>query len=105
MDTTLHNHPSSQQGITNLLEKYPVILQLLRFVAIGFLNTGLSFIIANLVSKYFGIEQGSKLGLSSGVGFIFATAQSYYWNKYWAFGEQKSGLLQNFLRLVWVGLV
>lgn len=97
--------PTMGDKASGLLERYPVILQLLRFVAIGFLNTGLSFVIANLISKYFGIVQGSALGVSSGIGFIFATIQSYYWNKYWAFGQQASGILQNFLRLVAVGAV
>jgi putative flippase GtrA len=100
-----NNTNTSSQKITGLLEHYPVILQILRFAAIGFLNTGLSFVIANLISKYFGIVEGNELGISSGIGFIFATIQSYYWNKYWAFGEQKTGLLQNFIRLVLVGLV
>ena len=79
-------------------------MQILRFVAIGFLNTGLSFVIANLISKYFGIVQGNALGYSSAIGFLFATFQSYFWQKYWAFGEQSVSLLQNFLRLIWVGL-
>lgn len=87
------------------LQKYPVVMQILRFIAIGLLNTGLSFVIANLISKYFGIIQGNKLGYSSAVGFLAATLQSYYWNKYWAFGEQAVGLLKNFLRLVVVGAV
>jgi putative flippase GtrA len=93
------------QKITGLLQRYPVILQLCRFVAIGFLNTGLSFVLANLVSKYFGVVQGNGLGLSSGVGFLFATLQSYYWNKNWAFGQQRASILQNFFRLVLVGVV
>ena len=91
--------------ISKLIGKYPVILQLLRFAAIGFLNTGLSFIIANLISKYFGVVQGNSLGYSSAVGFLLATLQSYFWNKYWAFGDQNTAVLQNVLRLIWVGLV
>jgi putative flippase GtrA len=108
METTLGQAPqvsNFSQKITGLLQKYPVVLQLCRFAAIGFLNTGLSFVLANLVSKYFGIEQGSGLGLSSGVGFLCATVQSYYWNKNWAFGQQNAPLLQNFFRLVIVGVV
>ncbi len=101
----MDNTQVSNNQITGILQKYPIVMQLLRFVAIGFLNTGLSFVIANLISKYFGIVEGNKLGYSSGVGFLFATFQSYYWNKYWAFGEQAVGLLQNFLRLIWVGFV
>lgn len=103
MDST--SQPITAEGkITGLLQKYPIVLQLLRFAAIGLLNTALSFVLANLISKYFGVEQGNKLALSSGVGFLFATLQSYYWNKDWAFAEQAVSLLKNFLRLVWVGL-
>ncbi len=108
MDTSINGQAMAQNGffgkLSSLLEKKPVILQLLRFIAIGLLNTGLSFIIANLVSKYFNVSQGTKLGWSSAVGFFVATIQSYYWNKHWAFGQQNTNLLQNFLRLVWVGL-
>jgi putative flippase GtrA len=97
--------PVSTNPFANLLKRYPIIMQILRFVAIGFLNTGLSFVIANLISKYFGIVEGNALGYSSAIGFLCATFQSYFWQKYWAFGEQTASLLQNFLRLVWVGLV
>ena len=105
MMTDRSNKQNINKKIIKIFEDRPLFYQLLRFAAIGFLNTGLSFVIANLVSKYFSIEQGNALGISSGIGFIIATIQSYYWNKYWAFGQQASGLLQNFLRLVWVGLV
>jgi putative flippase GtrA len=98
------NQQGQSQGLTGLLQKYPIILQLCRFGAIGFLNTALNFVVSNLVSKFFGVEQGNQLGLISGLGFLLATIQSYYWNKDWAFGQQASNLLQNFLRLVWVGL-
>ncbi len=93
------------QKITGILTERPVILQIFRFVAIGFLNTGLSFIIANLVSKFFNVTQGNALGASSATGFLIATIQSYYWNKYWAFGQQTTKLWQNFLRLIIVGLL
>ncbi len=95
----------SQNSTTLFLQKYPIIMQILRFVAIGFLNTGLSFVIANLISKYFGIVEGNQLGYSSSIGFLCATLQSYYWNKNWAFGEQTAGLLRNFSRLILVGAV
>jgi putative flippase GtrA len=102
MDIIIQNEDFGQK-VTKLLQKYPIILQLCRFVAIGFLNTALNFIVSNLVSKYFNIEQGNQLGLISGLGFLFATTQSYYWNKDWAFGQQADNLLKNFLRLLWVG--
>ncbi len=96
--------PDSAGNVDTFLQKNPVVMQVLRFAAIGLLNTALNFIISNLISKFFGIEQGGQLGLISGIGFLAAVIQSYYWNKDWAFGRQAETLLKNFLHLVWVGL-
>ena len=94
------------QTITDLLQKYPIILQLLRFAAIGFLNTGLNFLLVNAISKALGINAGLNLGYVSGASFVIATTQSYYWNRYWAFaGGQTVALLKDFVRLVLVGLL
>jgi putative flippase GtrA len=92
--------------ITGFLQRYPIVLQLLRFVAIGFLNTGLNFLLVNAISKSLGINAGLNLGYVSGVSFIIATTQSYYWNRNWAFGgNQNEGLLKNFIRLAMVGFL
>ncbi len=91
--------------IEALLIKRPVILQLLRFVAIGVLNYTIDAIVFNFVSKYFGITEGSKLGLANIPGFIIAVLQSYLWNRYWAFGADMVTVLRNFVRLVLVGVL
>lgn len=91
------------QKITMLLEKQPVILQLLRFGAIGVLNTALDFLILNFVSKTLGVDSGFKLGQINIAGFILAVIQSYFWNKYWAFDTQSITLFKNFIRLLLVG--
>lgn len=98
----------SQSGLEQFLASRPIIFQLLRFIAIGAINTTLDFIIFNAVSKFLGIESGFQLGLINIVGFAAAMTQSYFWNKYWAFGEAKDGVLKvstitEFLRLVLVG--
>ena len=94
------------QKIVRLLQKYPVVSQLLRFAAIGFLNTGLNFLVVNAVSKSLGINAGLNLGYVSGVGFVVATVQSFFWNRNWAFGgSQAVDLLKDFLHLVMVGFL
>jgi putative flippase GtrA len=98
------NQQSLESKINGVLDKYPVILQMCRFAAIGFLNTSVTFLILNLLSKLLGVEQGVYLGLISGCGFILATTQSYFWNRYWAFGQQSVGVMKNFIRLVLVGV-
>jgi len=107
METTINQNSltnlTPSQKITSLLEQYPVILQLLRFGAIGVLNTALDFLILNFVSKTLGVDSGFKLGQINIAGFILAVIQSYYWNKYWAFDTQSITLFKNFIRLLLVG--
>lgn len=107
METVIHQNPIANQTlsqkITALLEKQPVILQLLRFGAIGVLNTALDFLVLNFVSKTLGVDSGFKLGQINIAGFILAVIQSYYWNKYWAFDTQSITLFKNFIRLLLVG--
>ena len=96
--------PSLSQKIEALLIKRPVILQLLRFAAIGILNTAIDFIILNFFSKLLGIDEGVRLGYVNIIGFAMATIQSYIWNRYWAFDTSNQiGVLKNFIRLVLVG--
>lgn len=97
---------SLKNKIESLLARFPVLLQLARFVAIGVLNYSLDTIIFNLISKYFGIEHGGQLGLVNVPGFVAAVIQSYVWNHFWTFGQGQSvGLFKNFLRLFVVGLL
>src|ERR1035437_1073526 len=95
-----------QDRITQLLEKYTIIYQFLRFAAIGFINVALNFLILNGISKAMGISQGWPLGGVEAVAFVFAVIQSYLWNRTWTFGgEQGVSLWKNFLRLILVGAV
>ncbi len=105
MDALLEDS-SLKQKLSNFLERYPVILQLVRFAAIGVLNTALDFLILNLTSKSLNISSGLKLGQINIIGFSLAMVQSYFWNRYWAFSsEQTVTLLKNFIRLVLVGVL
>jgi putative flippase GtrA len=96
---------SLNQKITGLINKNPVILQLMRFAAIGVLNTAVDFLVLNFLSKAFNISSGFKLGGVNIPGFILAVAQSYVWNKYWAFSASSElvSVWKNFWRLVAVG--
>ncbi len=92
--------------LTGLLEHKPVVYQFLRFACIGFLNTGLNFLIYNSLSKALHISQGWQLGVIAGVGFVFAVVQSYLWNRVWTFGnEQGVSLWNNIVRLFTVGFL
>jgi len=93
----------TQSSIEKLLNKYPVLLQLSRFVAIGVINTALDFIVLNLLSKLLGITEGPQLGAINIISFSLAVVQSYFWNKYWTFNTTHASVLSNFRRLVLVG--
>jgi len=94
------------QKITRFLETHAVIYQFFRFVCIGFLNTGLNFLVVNLISKALGISQGWPLGAVTAAGFVCAVIQSYPWNRTWTFGnEQGVSLWANIVRLIKVGLL
>lgn len=90
--------------ITTLLRNKPVIIQLLRFAAIGSLNTALDFVILNYVTKSFDVTSGVTLGILNVISFSAAIIQSYFWNRAWAFAESSGvSVFQNFLRLMFVG--
>jgi len=91
-------------SLQQLLKDRPIILQILRFVAIGVLNTALDFIILNFATKALGITSGVSLGAINIVSFSAAVIQSYFWNHYWAFSASETAdVLKNFVRLVVVG--
>jgi len=95
-------------SLENFLDRQPIILQLLRFIAIGAINTAIDFIIFNTLSKFLGIESGVPLGLVNIAGFIVAMVQSYFWNRYWAFGDSSNSAVRvsavrELLRLMLVG--
>lgn len=95
---------SFHQKISAFLEARPVVYQFLRFACIGFLNTGLSFLVVNTISKFLGISQGWPLGVVVGVGFVCAVLQSYPWNRTWTFGAETGvSLWKNLTRLFTVG--
>jgi putative flippase GtrA len=94
---------TANSGLMNLLVRRPVVLQVLRFGAIGALNTALDFIILNCIAKFLGVEAGVNLGALSIISFSAAMVQSYYWNRGWAFASSIGSPLQNFVRLALVG--
>ncbi|MDQ3018407.1 MAG: GtrA family protein [bacterium] len=89
--------------LSALLERKPIILQLLRFAAIGALNTALDFIILNYVTKSLDVTSGVQLGVLNAISFTAAIIQSYVWNRAWTFSQTSGTPLQNAYRLVLVG--
>ncbi|MBI2056136.1 MAG: GtrA family protein [Candidatus Sungbacteria bacterium] len=75
----------------------PLMGQLAKFAAVGFLNTALDFGILNLLSAATGVTAGVVVGGVNIPGFSVAVFNSFFWNKLWVFrGRQHSALLQDF---------
>lgn len=90
--------------LADLLNKRPIILQLLKFGCIGALNAALDFILLNLLTEAFSIQKGAGLGALNIVSVSAAIIQSYFWNKSWAFVKTGTvSVLTQFTRLVLVG--
>src|SRR3989344_5352063 len=97
---------SLNQKIIGLLQKYPIILQFLKFAGIGFLTSAVDFLVLNLVSKALGVSAGIRLGGINVISFTVALVHSYIWNSNWAFGIQDSlPPLKIFFRSVMVGVL
>jgi putative flippase GtrA len=87
-----------------MLRSRPVIIQMLRFAAIGSLNTALDFVILNYVTKSFDVSGGVELGALNVISFSAAIIQSYFWNRAWTFAESSGvSVFQNALRLILIG--
>ena len=95
-----------------LSQKISIIWQLAKFIVIGVLNTvvdlGFLSLLTFSAKSYFGINTTDAFvasltfySLFKGLSFIVANINSYYWNKYWTFGENikksSSEILQFFV--------
>lgn len=68
--------------------KYLIILQIIKFVITGGLNTLIDFMILNILMWTFGIYSGSLIFLFNIISFSCAVINSYVLNKYWTFREK-----------------
>lgn len=99
-------------------QKIPVIWQLGKFVVIGVLNVLVDLGILSLVTfafrSFFDIDSKTIIisvisfySFYKALSFIIANINSYFWNKYWTFGQQgekKAEFIQFFMVSV-VGFV
>jgi putative flippase GtrA len=74
----------------------PVFIQLVKFVAIGSLNTVLDFGILNILMLITGIASGFWFSGFKAVSFCFASVNSYFWNKYWTFYSKEEASAKEF---------
>lgn len=72
--------------------RIPVLVEIVKFGAIGVANTVIDFGILNFLSFKFQIFSGGSLIILNVISFSVAVTNSYFWNKYWTFkSDGKSG--------------
>ena len=82
--------------------RFPVIPQVSKFIAVGVSNTAIDWGILNLLlapvaASLFGITSLAQLSqlhraVFKGISFLFATLNSYIWNKTWTFKSKEKKL-------------
>jgi len=80
-----------------IARKIPVIMQIVKFGAVGVFNTFLDWSVFNLLIIMTGLSVGYGPPIFSGLGFIVANIGSFFWNKNWTFTSRKGTLIQFFL--------
>lgn len=70
-----------------------VEMQFMRFAFVGILNTLIDFGVLNGLLWLNGYSVGRWLFLFNSLAFILASGNSYLWNKYWTFGDERPATL------------
>lgn len=84
----------------------PIVTQLSKFVTVGFSNTAIDFGILNLLSMATGFTEGFIIGGVNVPGFLAASLNSYFWNKFWVFRKvDEQGIFHDFPKFFGITLV
>jgi putative flippase GtrA len=77
-----------------IAQKIKIIYQIAKFVLVGILNTFVDWGVLNLLMFLTSITSGVYYTVFKGISFLFATTNSYFWNKFWTFKKilPESGL-------------
>jgi putative flippase GtrA len=71
-----------------------VIYQVAKFILVGTLNTFVDWGVLNLLIFLTAIASGPFYSVFKGAGFVIASINSYFWNKYWTFNKPVSSVSQ-----------
>lgn len=82
-----------------------IIIQIVKFVEVGILNTFIDIGILNLLVWLSGITAGGRLTPLNSVSFICAATNSYYWNKFWTFKKEGQVAGKEFAQFLTVSII
>ncbi len=69
-----------------------------KFAVVGFLNASIDFGTLNLLSALTSTSSGFLVGGINIPGFLMAAANSYFWNKFWVFGDSGDNIFADLPR-------
>ncbi len=86
---------------------YIIFYQAVKFIEIGFLNTGVDFGILNGLIYLSGASSGILYSVFKSMSFVVAVFSSYFWNKYWTFqaGENEGSKSVEFIKFLTVSII
>jgi len=91
-----------------ILDRFPILKQLLKFAIIGVINTGIDFLILNIEMLLTNITSGPGMIVQNSISFGVATINSYFLNKRWAFQdnskEREGAKFAQFLTISIIGI-
>lgn len=84
--------------------------QIIKFGIVGGINTGIDFLVLNILIYLTGITAGAELFVLNSISFSIAVINSYFLNKHWTFQdktqtEQEPIKFSRFLAISVVGVV
>ena len=90
----------------------PIMAQIARYVAAGFLSFAIDFGILNTLIIFTGITAGGGFALIKSGGYVVANINAYLWNKYWVFKKYDpnepitaSGIVKEYTTFLSVSIV
>ena len=83
----------------------PVFLQVVKFMAVGSLNTFLDLGVLNLLILITAVASGYWYSVFKAMSFIIANVNSYFWNKHWTFSSGKSATAGEFGKFFTVSVI
>lgn len=86
--------------------KKDLMFQIGKFVIVGGINTGIDFVVLNILMFMTGYSEGPYFAVLKGLSFIVAVTNSYIMNKFWTFKEKgKTDVSRQFTQFFIVSLI
>ena len=87
------------------MKKTNLALQIVKFAAVGGVNTAVDLIVLNILMFVTGIASGVFYSVFKGISFLVAVTNSYIMNKRWTFGSREKKVGKEFSQFLLISVV